>query len=314
MKSNSIIYCPYAYEKNKNSGQNMSSLGNRMEIYLKNASVALITAKYNNPLYTVAFVTNLKIDEIPTEFRKILESHEIEIMHIEYDSFIFTKDYLWSLAFYKLCALEHMLEKNYEYIIYMDTDVYVQGNFDSIIKECDQNILLYDINHGLNTKDYKILCKEVKKYYRQEKYITHYGGEFFASNKENALKYLKELKKVYQNMLEFNIVTTKGDEFISSISANSMKEIIKNASPYINRFWTGCDFRLISTSYQWNRVLILHVPVEKEKGMVKIYDKYISKGKIPEDRVVWKVLQLSKPFLVSRVKNYIKKIINKEKK
>ena len=40
----------------------------------------------------------------------------------------------------------------YESICYMDTDVYIQGSFDAIWTECRQNIMLYDINHGLNTR------------------------------------------------------------------------------------------------------------------------------------------------------------------
>ena len=50
----------------------------------------------------------------------------------------------------------------YESICYMDTDVYIQGSFDAIWTECRQNIMLYDINHGLNTRDYVLLCDEIE--------------------------------------------------------------------------------------------------------------------------------------------------------
>ena len=70
----------------------------------------------------------------------------------------------------------------YDKVCYMDTDVFIQASFDGIWKECNQNILLYDINHGLNTTNYVLLCDEVEKFEGRRKLITHYGGEFFAAS------------------------------------------------------------------------------------------------------------------------------------
>lgn len=45
-----LICIPFAYEENMNSGVNVSIKGKgKIEIYLKNACVALISAKYYNP-------------------------------------------------------------------------------------------------------------------------------------------------------------------------------------------------------------------------------------------------------------------------
>lgn len=93
-------------------------------------------------------------------------------------------------------------------------------------------------------------------------------------------------------MLQKNFITTKGDEFILSLAANEMRESIKNAGAYIYRFWTGAGFRLISTCYEYNRITILHLPAEKEQGMLKIYDKYIKIGKIPVDEKFGKLFDL----------------------
>lgn len=44
-----LICIPFAYEENMNSGVNVSIKGKgKIEIYLKNACVALISAKYYN--------------------------------------------------------------------------------------------------------------------------------------------------------------------------------------------------------------------------------------------------------------------------
>lgn len=47
-----------------------------------------------------------------------------------------------------------------------------------------------------------------------------------------------------------------------------MKEIIKNTGVIICEFWTGIRFCLLSTYYEYNKVLILHLPAEKEKGLL----------------------------------------------
>ena len=156
----------------------------KIEIYLKNACVALISAKYYNPDSDVALVTNFGRWNIPEEFLSIFDKWEIKVMEIPFDQFRFQGSYTWALAFYKLCVLKKLSCMKYESICYMDTDVYIQGSFDAIWTECRQNIMLYDINHGLNTRDYVLLCDEIESYCGQRKLITHYGGEFFAASAE----------------------------------------------------------------------------------------------------------------------------------
>lgn len=256
-----LICIPFAYEENMNSGVNVSIKGKgKIEIYLKNACVALISAKYYNPDSDVALVTNFGRWNIPEEFLSIFDKWEIKVMEIPFDQFRFQGSYTWALAFYKLCVLKKLSCMKYESICYMDTDVYIQGSFDAIWTECRQNIMLYDINHGLNTRDYVLLC----------------------------------------------------DEFILSLAANEMRESIKNAGAYIYRFWTGAGFRLISTCYEYNRITILHLPAEKEQGMLKIYDKYIKIGKIPVDEKVWKTFRLNRIPFLDKIKKMLRNTIMKK--
>lgn len=273
-----LICIPFAYEENMNSGVNVSIKGKgKIEIYLKNACVALISAKYYNPDSDVALVTNFGRWNIPEEFLSIFDKWEIKVMEIPFDQFRFQGSYTWALAFYKLCVLKKLSCMKYESICYMDTDVYIQGSFDAIWTECRQNIMLYDINHGLNTRDYVLLCDEIESYCGQRKLITHYGGEFFAAS-----------------------------------AANEMRESIKNAGAYIYRFWTGAGFRLISTCYEYNRITILHLPAEKEQGMLKIYDKYIKIGKIPVDEKVWKTFRLNRIPFLDKIKKMLRNTIMKK--
>lgn len=308
-----LICIPFAYEENMNSWVNVSIKGKgKIEIYLKNACVALISAKYYNPDSDVALVTNFGRWNIPEEFLSIFDKWEIKVMEIPFDQFRFQGSYTWALAFYKLCVLKKLSCMKYESICYMDTDVYIQGSFDAIWTECRQNIMLYDINHGLNTRDYVLLCDEIESYCGQRKLITHYGGEFFAASAENAKAFVDTCEQVYYEMLQKNFITTKGDEFILSLAANEMRESIKNAGAYIYRFWTGAGFRLISTCYEYNRITILHLPAEKEQGMLKIYDKYIKIGKIPVDEKVWKTFRLNRIPFLDKIKKMLRNTIMKK--
>lgn len=104
--------------------------------------------------FILAFVTNVKI---PQKYENLLTENNVHIYTEPFDSFVFDDNYLWCLAFYKLCALKAMVSKyNYDNYIYTDADVFVQKSLDKVFLELRDNILLYDINHGLSTRDYEI--------------------------------------------------------------------------------------------------------------------------------------------------------------
>ena len=300
-----LILVPYAERLGANSGVNISNDKNRQDIYLKNCCVSACSAKQYNSDCDVAIATNI---DLPERYVQILAQNDIAVIKIPFDLFKFDNTYLWSLAFYKLCVLYHMAhEGKYQYYAYMDTDVYVQSSFDNIWVECDHNILLYDINHGLQVNDYRIFLDEVNDFLGQRQLLTHYGGEFFAANYEMALLFSEKCLSVYHEILRRNFVTTKGDEFILSLVAAEIKNNIKNAGAYIYRFWTG-TFRLVSTNYDHNAVNILHVPAEKERGMLRLYDRYISKGKKISSSKVHGILHLRHPVLKYWVMTQLRKI------
>ena len=248
---------------------------------------------------------------MPEKYEKLLKLRDIKIIKAQFDNFTFNDKYLWNLAFYKLCALEYVVKNyNYKYYSYMDSDVYIQSSFDNIWKECDTSILLYDINHGLQVKDYRIIVDEFSVFLGTERLITHYGGEFFAANRENAEEFIAKCESIYQEMLKKDFTTTKGDEFILSLAGFYMKEKVKNAGAYIFRFWTG-SFRLVSTCYINNQVTVLHVPAEKERGMIKVYNKFISKNKLPKNKVVYKKFRINHVPLMVKLRQIVKAVFNK---
>lgn len=301
-----IILIPYADIVGANTGVNISDKNRRKDIYLKNCCVSACSAKHYNAECTVAIVTNI---EVPKDYAELLDNNGVEILNVPFDLFTFDASYTWTLAFYKLCALYHVVrEYNYKYYAYMDTDVFVQASFSDVWNECDQNVMLYDINHGLQVNDYRIIIDEVSNLLGERKLITHFGGEFFAANRDNALVFSETCYRIYTEMREKEYVTTKGDEFILSIAASELKDKVKNASPYIYRFWTG-GFRLISTCYEFNPVVVLHVPAEKESGIIKLFNKYMSKNQFPSNDAVYKLLHLRHPAIRVRVSLAVRKLI-----
>lgn len=293
-----IIIIPYAYISEYKSGVNFKKQ-KVTDIYWKNCCVACVSAKRNAGKNTdVALVTNI---ELPSNYEDILKNNEIIIKKVPFDHFTFGKELIWSLAFYKLNAMWHICrETEYASYCYLDSDVFIQDSFDNIWKECEHNLLLYDICHGLQDKDYKILLQEIENLVNHSALgITHYGGEILAGNKKDVTNFIDECLKVYERMIKQDCHTTRGDEFIISTAASETSMHIRNAGAYIYRYWTR-RFHLISTNYQFNPVTILHVPQEKEYGMLKIFDKYIKQGKLPSRKKVWRLLHLVSPSLLIR--------------
>lgn len=120
----SLILIPYGNKEAYNTGVNLKSSDNRLEVYLKNFCVACVSAKQNaGQSSDVALVTNI---DVPNPYREILGDNDIKVIKVDFDDFNFGENYMWALAFYKLCALKHvLLETNYDYYAYLDSDVYV---------------------------------------------------------------------------------------------------------------------------------------------------------------------------------------------
>lgn len=168
---------------------------------------------------------------------------------------------------------------------------------------------MYDINHGLTSPDYRRIVQEFQDF-GVSSYITHYGGEFFAASYKNAKDFIIECKSIYNKMICNNFITTSGDEFIISLAANNYKNKIKNAGAYIFRFWTG-SFYLISTCYKFNPVLILHLPGEKNKSILKIFNRYVKRNKFPRKKQVHRFSHLTHRSLETILKQIAKKILRK---
>lgn len=88
----------------------------------------LCVCKKNADMDTdVALVSNF---EIPNNFKNILNSSGVQIIKADFNQFNFNGKYAWSLAFFKLNALFYVVKEfEYDNYAYLDSDVFIQGNF-----------------------------------------------------------------------------------------------------------------------------------------------------------------------------------------
>lgn len=245
----------------------------------------------------VALVTNI---DVPTTYRQLLDSYGVQIIRVDFNDFNFGKQYSWGLAFYKLCALYNVVRQTqYKCYALIDSDVYIQNHFENIWRECHHSVLMYDINCGLDSAAFLTFEKEMKQLRGGGDYtaITYYGGEFFAANRNDALIFSDCCKAIFDEMQQKQFRTERGDEFISTLAAHTSNLRIKNAAPYVFRFWTG-RYRVIKSTSIRTTMPVLHCPGEKMHGMLTLYSRYIVRHKHPSQRSVWRILHISRPRFI----------------
>ena len=65
------------------------------------------------------------------------------------DNYRFEADLDWSLAYYKLCAMQYLLEtEHYENYLMLDSDTFTQRGYQDIWREAAEAVLLYQVPHG----------------------------------------------------------------------------------------------------------------------------------------------------------------------
>ncbi len=280
-----IIMCAFAFPKGHGQSMQLSQStdNEKINIYLENAYVALVSAKEKNPDCRVCLVTD---EPLTGDWKERFAKQEIENPCVAFEHFLMPDDFVWSRAFYKLCALKGICEKEeFSNIVLLDTDTITLSSYSELWKECGQGIVLYEVGHSFSHPDRETIVKDVKRYYPGEQYSpVHYGGEFVAGNKQAVAGFISACEEVYGRMKSagFDGEKRAGDETILSIAAGHTHNVFP-ANPYIYRFWTG-EFYLTSTVYEANPVCIWHLPAEKELGMRYFYRYYQKHGCFPEKK------------------------------
>lgn len=298
-----LIFCAFSYLPNTYATADVVSKNkNTINKYLDCCYVALVSAKLRNFEDDIALVCNI---QLPEKYILMFKTQNIKIIFKEYDNFQFSKDMKWSLAFYKLCALEYVV-KNYIYANYVlvDTDTYFISEFNELWEETKSSILLLDLNHSFLNRQNKQMRIEYYKLYSNYVNFTNYGGEFIAGNRQNLEIFIRTLNEIYSDIINAGLITEHGDEYIISIAAHKNKLFIKNASPYVSRQWTG-SFYLTSTNYYYNPVNVLHLPREKNYGFYYVIKYMELFGVLPRNDFVYILFGLP-----TRKKSIIVNVLN----
>lgn len=251
-----------------------------LDVYMKNIFVSLKSARLQNPQDDVMLVCNA---DIPEEYQVLFEKHDIKIRVISYDSFVMPKRFDWSLAFFKLCALQYLAEQTgYDHILLLDADTITMHSFEELWQEADYGILLYGVGHSFRHHDRTLIRSDYQSLYPEgQADIVHYGGEFVCGAREYVQRFVKTCAEVYNTMHDsgFAVSERTGDETILSIAAAETGCVI-DASPYIFRFWTE-EFYLVSTVTVSNPVAVWHIPNEKKTGFLRMFDYFEKHGAFP---------------------------------
>ena len=277
----------------------------RLEIYMKNMIVSLISIKKQNPDDEVMLIVNTQIPEVFEKYAGMLKENGVVIRTLEYDCFRFPEDFPWSLAAFKLCVLKYLSESEYERAMIIDCDTYTVHPYDELWKEADHGLMLYNLGHSYEHEERQIMRKTYARLYPEgSDHIVHYGGEFICGIRDDLKAYAECCQKVFLRMEEcgFDVDRLRtNDETVMAFAAAEYKKTgaVVEGGAYIYRYWTEKKFYLVSTNAFYNPVCIWHLPSEKNRGFLIMYNEFIKKKAFPDiDRAakIFGIVKAKRPY------------------
>lgn len=247
--------------------------------------VALCSAKAQNPGCTVALVTNTAV---PQPFLGQLQAAGVEIYDCPFASFGFGAHANWALAYYKLCALDFVLQqKTFERYLMLDVDTYTQYPFDDLWREADDAVLMYAVPHAASQPMAAAISAHYNLLYpaAAPHTLTHFGGEFICGSRAVLQGLMALCHEVYDKMQAADCTPKEGDEAIWSAAAYLSGKAgapVRPANAYVMRYWLGGRFYYVSTNYCLDPVCTLHLPgAAKDRQLPLIYRYYAKHGAFP---------------------------------
>jgi hypothetical protein len=264
------------------------------DLYIQNSLVSLGSASFHTDADRF-LVSNVPV---PAAYHFFLEQYQILNKVIPFDQFVFPTNVSWSFAFYKLCALNHLVqETDYDLFCLLDTDTLIIHDLETLWQEASfDKILLLNLREAIDHPDRK---KTNAIYQRisgeSQSALVNWGGEIICSSRKPLLGFLDLMQTTYDEVKKDPAIYEDqkvSDEILLAVTAHCFGyERIQDAGPYIARMWTG---RFYKTSTRWSKdpVSILHLPAEKEVGMLRLY-QYLHKYKqLPSLRRIRKMCML----------------------
>ncbi len=297
MKKNKLVFIPLAHKEHFLMAKNVVSNSDvAVNLYIKNAFVSLMSVKNHNKDVDVALVTNINI---PDDLSALFIENSILIISAPFDSFCMPPDNRWSLTFYKICALKYIIEHlDYEYVLELECDMYCFSPFSDLWQDMEDKVFMLENNFRYNHPN-RILYSEIyhKCYNDNSSHIISKAGCGFIGGKRHSLfKFIEECSAIY-NYLQNNISQISkeaGDELYTSLYFSKYPERVRNAGAYVDVYWTG-NFYYTSTNYIYDAVSIVHLPDEKNLGMIMVFDYFIKHRRLPSNKVLYSIFCFPKP-------------------
>ena len=260
------------------------------DAYYRCIVVSLCSAKACNPDCDVALVTNAPV---PQPYAGQLEAGGVKILQCPFEQFRMDAALEWSLAFYKLCALEWMVRTtNYRRLLLLDVDTYTQYPYTDLWREADEAVLLYQVPHAAGQPMAAAISRNYGTLYGGEPVLTHFGGELICGSRQRLADFMDECADVYRTMNEKGLRPHEGDEFITCAAAYRSLlagRPVRAANAYIFRYWVGARFYFAGTNYCNAPVCIFHLPGGKNRQLRVLYRWYTKKGAFPAREKVYRL-------------------------
>lgn len=273
-------------------GNGINTVDEAMDTYLKNAIVTLASARQHNSDAVCVLNCNF---EIPEYLRTVAEKAGIQIHTVPFGKYESREEFRWAITQYKFNAIEHVLTlmNEEDCMLLLDSDTVCTKKLDELFSEAASSLVLYPTAHSYSQeKRAEIRFNYRTMYHVDNDNLVHYGGEFFAGNKNQMQKLLNACSQVIQRARETENLKPWDDEHVLSIAAEQfLKGCIYPANAYIFRYWTN-QFYLVSTNYYYDPVCIWHLPAEKNFGMLVLYDYFVKNGNFPSVKKMAQIVGL----------------------
>jgi hypothetical protein len=149
-----LIFTAFATLEGYREGSN-ANLGS--EVFYRCIVVSLVSAKQKNQNCDAALVTNTAV---PEPYAAQLSQAGIRVIACPFDNYRFEADLDWSLAYYKLCAMQYLLEtEHYENYLMLDSDTFTQRGYQDIWREAAE--AAYDAEVDTAREEERIGADEV---------------------------------------------------------------------------------------------------------------------------------------------------------
>ncbi|HFF9301623.1 TPA: hypothetical protein ACGFCK_002130 [Clostridium perfringens] len=263
-----------------------NSKANKINIYYKNMINLFKTIEINKSNNNVKLILFTNID-VPIKFKDEFNSMNVKII-IRDNKHIPPKGYynMWQGTFFYLDAVDYFKEimTKKDLLIMIDPDCLVTKDITPIVDSIKrEKIVNYRVEYPFEYSQNGLSRKEIKKIIFEENNkdinTVFFGGEFYGFCGEKIHEVSSELEKAWHislNRFENKKEYFKTEEHIFTyvfykIGANSGV-----ANKFLKRMWTAPDFNNIEKNDK--DYIIWHLPAEKNRGLIKIYNKDIIKS------------------------------------